>query len=115
MLTDAQLVTIVSAIIAAIGGLGAAIRWGMGRFIASYDDNAKAMVKSNDASTTALVANTASNAVLIVKIDTLGDKIDKVSDFVDGFQPSAPKHKRAKTNPIGTPQYHTKPRRDDES
>ncbi len=70
-MTDPQLGILVGAILTAGGTIGAAFKWGVGR-----------IVKSTDESTAALVANTSSNAVLIVKIDNLSSKIDHIGDFV---------------------------------
>jgi hypothetical protein len=69
--TDAQLSIILAAIATLGGSLVAALRWAVNR-----------VTTSNDAGTAALIANTASNAVLVVKLDHLARSIERVDDFV---------------------------------
>ena len=70
-MSDAQLTLILSAIGVLGGSLIGALRWAVNR-----------VTTSNDAGTTALVANTASNAVLVVKLDHLSQSILRLDDFV---------------------------------
>lgn len=72
-------------IVAALGGIAAAIRWIGGRITAALDRNSAAMI-----------ANTASNAVL-------STKIDGIATYIQGFpvaEDQAPK--RARTPAKGT-------------
>lgn len=62
---------ILAAIATVGGGLIGALRWAVNRVTAS-----------NDAGTTAIIANTASNAVLVTKIDGLSRAIERLDDFV---------------------------------
>ncbi len=71
-MTDAQIALLCSAIVTVGGMLIAALKWAVNRVTAS-----------NDAGTTALIANTASNAVLVVKLDNLAGRIDGIGDFVE--------------------------------
>lgn len=66
-MTDEQLIA--SAITLAGGGLVAAFKWAVGRITTSMDRN-----------TTAMLANTASNAIL-------STKVDYVARFVEGHTP----------------------------
>lgn len=110
-MTDAE--TIATALTAVGGSLALALRWAVNR-----------VTKSNDDGTAALIANTASNAVLTVKIDglmssnqRLADKIDGIGDFIDDHTPVGPiptAKQRARTNPMGVTTYHLRPRRDEE-
>jgi hypothetical protein len=60
------------AVVTALGGsLIGALKWAVNR-----------VTKSNDDGTAALVANTASNAVLVTKIDALARSIERLDDFV---------------------------------
>jgi hypothetical protein len=70
-MSDAQLTLILSAIGVLGGSLITALRWAVNR-----------VTSSNDAGTTALIANTASNAVLIVKLEHLAQSILRLDDFV---------------------------------
>lgn len=81
-MSDAQLTLILSAIGVLGGSLIAPLRWAVGR-----------VTSSNDAGTAALIANTASNAVLIVKLDHLAAKVSSVSDFVHEYTPVDPQPK----------------------
>jgi hypothetical protein len=62
-------------LLGAISGLGAllvgALRWAVNR-----------VTKSNDDGTAAIIANTASNAVLVTKIDGLARAMERLDDFV---------------------------------
>jgi hypothetical protein len=69
--TDAQLTLLLAALTTVGGLLVGTLRWAVGR-----------ITKSNDDGTQALIANTASNAVLVVKIDNLANRIDSIGDFV---------------------------------
>ncbi len=75
-MSDGQLTMILAAIATLGGSLITALRWAVNR-----------VTKSNDDGTAALIANTASNAVLVVKLDNLASKIDDVSDFVERHTP----------------------------
>ena len=84
VVTDEQLIA--GAVLGAAGTIVGAIRWGVGR-----------ITKSSDDSTAALIAATASNAVLQTKLDAvvasnqrLSDKIDGISDFVEEHTPIGP-------------------------
>ncbi len=115
-MTDTQIALILSAITGLGGSLVLALRWAVNR-----------VTKSNDDGTAALIANTASNAVLVVKQDQLvqlitqlvhsnsqlGDKISEVSDFVEEHTPVRVPKKRARTDPMGHHQWH-RPKKDDE-
>ncbi len=70
-MTDAQLTLILAAIATLGGSLIAALRWAVNR-----------VTKSNDDGTAAIIANTASNATLIVKLDHLSQSILRLDDFV---------------------------------
>ena len=59
-MTDSQLAELIGAILAFAGAMAGALKWGVGR-----------IVKTNDAATQALIDNTASNAVLGVKVEGL--------------------------------------------
>ncbi len=69
-MTDVQILS--AAIIAAGGTIGGALKWAVTR-----------MTKAQDRATDALIANTASNATLVAKLETALNRIDKISDFVD--------------------------------
>ncbi len=70
-MSDAQLGLLIAAITGLGGLLVSALRWAVNRVTAS-----------NDAGTTAILANTASNATLVVKIDHLSRSIERLDDFV---------------------------------
>ncbi len=74
--TDSQLAAILGALAAGCGIIGAAIKWAVGRMTISHD-------KSADA----LIANTASNAVLVVKLDATVAAIDRIAHYVDEHTP----------------------------
>ncbi len=59
-MTDGQFNALIAVLGTGLAAIGIAIRWAASR-----------IVKSQDASTTALVANTASNAILSTKIDNV--------------------------------------------
>jgi hypothetical protein len=110
-MTDLQLTAIIAAITTLGGGLVAALRWAVQR-----------VTKSNDDGTAALVANTASNAILVMKLDQvvsaherLADRIDGIGDFLEEHTPVGriPKP-RARTAPQGVGIYQSTPRRRDE-
>lgn len=102
-----QLAAIVAAIVTGCGVIGGAVKWGIGR-----------VVKSNDAGTAALIANTASNAVLMVKIDALCAsnaalvaEIGKLSDFIDEHTPlnqMAPLQPKRRPQTPARGQYHVR-------
>jgi hypothetical protein len=103
--SDAQLSFILAAIAALGGSLVAALRWAVNRVTAS-----------NDAGTSALVANTASNAVLVVKLDHLARSVERLDDFVkeeiSGVYSSPPQPqqpKRTRTPPQGVGVYSKRP------
>jgi len=84
-------------ILAAISSLGAllvgALRWAVIR-----------VTKSNDDGTAAIVANTASNSVLVTKIDGLARSIERLDDFVKeeiGGIHDGPPSPRTRTPPRG--------------
>lgn len=70
-MSDAQITAIITAIVGLGGLLVSALRWAVNRVTAS-----------NDAGTTAIIANTASNATLVTKIDGLSRSIERLDDFV---------------------------------
>ena len=70
-MTDAQLTLILAAIGTLGGSLIAALRWAVNR-----------VTKSNDDGTSALLANTASNATLIASVQNLARQIERLDDFV---------------------------------
>jgi hypothetical protein len=81
--TDGQLTIVISAAITSVGTFVAAMKWAVNR-----------VTKSNDDGTTALIANTASNAVLTTKMDALmnsnqrlADRLDMIGDFVEEHTP----------------------------
>ncbi len=83
-MTDEQLIA--GAIVTVGTSLAGVLKWAVGR-----------VTKSSDDSTAALIANTASNAVLQTKLDAvvasnqrLSDKIDGISDFVEEHTPIGP-------------------------
>lgn len=75
-MTDGQLGAIVLAITGGLGAIAAAVRFGITR-----------VVRSNDAGTAALIANTASNAVLTVKVEDMCRKLDGISDWMEQATP----------------------------
>lgn len=97
-MSDAQLTLLLSAIATLGGALVGALRWAVGR-----------VTKSNDDGTAALVANTASNAVLASKMDALmasnqrlADRLDTVADYVEEHTPvGVPIPRRPATPPKG--------------
>ncbi len=93
-MTDAQLTLILGAIAALGGSLIGALRWAVNRVTAS-----------NDAGTSALIANTASNAVLVVKLDHLSRSVERLDDFVkeeiSGVHTAAPKPSPRFPTPAG--------------
>jgi hypothetical protein len=81
--TDAQLAAVLAAISALATVIAGVLRWAVNR-----------VTKSNDDGTTALIANTASNAVLTSKMDALMasnqrlvERLDMVADFVEEHTP----------------------------
>jgi hypothetical protein len=108
--TDAQIAALIAAITAGLSLIAAAVKFVGGR-----------IVKSNDASTAALIANTASNAVLMVKIDQLvssntelARKLDAIGDFMEEHTPigPVPRPRKLPTPPKGSPtpggRYHVR-------
>ena len=93
-LSDGQFGLLLAALTGGLGAIAAAVRWGVSR-----------VVKSTDASTSALVANTASNAVLTVKVDDMCQKLDGISDWMEHAapldMPSTPRSPRRENTPIG--------------
>ncbi len=89
-MTDSQLGLILAAIATLAGSLIAALKWAVNR-----------VTKSNDDGTSALIANTASNATLIATLSNLARQIERLDDFVkeevSGVYESAPKPRRAAT------------------
>lgn len=69
-MTDGQFNMLIAALIGGLGTIAAAIRFGVGRLVRALDLNSKAMLD-----------NTASNAVLATKIDS-------VAAFVRGSTPA---------------------------
>jgi hypothetical protein len=70
-MTDAQLGLVLAAIATLGGSLIAALKWAVNR-----------VTKSNDDGTSALLANTASNATLIATLSNLARQIERLDDFV---------------------------------
>jgi hypothetical protein len=70
-MSDAQFTLLMGAMAALGTSLVAALRWAVHRVTAS-----------NDQGTAALIANTASNAVLVTKLDHLAHAILRLDDFV---------------------------------
>ncbi len=75
-MTDAQLGLMLAALGTAATIIGAAIKWGVGRIVQSTDAGAKALIE-----------NTASNAVLSVKVDAMCQKLDNISDWMEQATP----------------------------
>jgi len=101
--SDAQFTILISAISAVAVALAGALRWAVGR-----------VTTSNDRGTAALVANTASNAVLVTKMDELIRSFGRVEERFESHsgvtavpdeirQMKPKKNPRARTNPLGTP------------
>jgi hypothetical protein len=95
--TDAQLSLMLAAIATLGGSLVAALRWAVNRVTASNDEGTKA-----------LIANTASNAVLNTKIDSLARSIERLDDFVKeevsgvySTAPQPPKQPLRSRTPVG--------------
>lgn len=88
-MSDAQLAAIVASIVGLAGTIATAIKLAVGRLIKSQDR----MVSAQDRSTDALIENTASNAILVVKIDAIADRLGITVE-----KPAKPK-KRAQTHP----------------
>ena len=79
-----------AALLASVASLGTVIRWTVGR----WENGEKLNRESLQRMTDALIANTASNAVLIIKMDqlvasntALASKVDEISDFVEEHTP----------------------------
>lgn len=87
-MSDAQLAAILGSIVTLCGTIAAAIRFGVNRLTKSQDR----MVAAHDRSTDALIENTASNSVLVVKIDAIADRLGVTVE-------KQPKKKRAQTSP----------------
>lgn len=87
-MSSEQLAAIIAAIVGLAGTIATAIRMGVARMVKSQDR----MVAAQDRSTEALIDNTASNAVLVVKIDAIADRLGV------NVKPE-PKKKRAQTHP----------------
>lgn len=89
-MSDAQLGLIIAAIGAFGSLLAGTLRWAVNR-----------ITKSNDEGTAALIANTASNAILITKIDSLARQMERLDDFVkeeiSGVHDGPPKPLRPRT------------------
>lgn len=99
-MSDAQLAAILTAVAAFGGAIAAAIRWGVMR-----------LVKAQDRATDAIIANTASNATLITKLEHVADRIDRISDFVDEMTPvEIPKPSRGYRPPARPPSQDMPPR-----
>ena len=88
-MTDAQFGVLIAALTAGLAAIAGAIRWAVGR-----------VVKSNDDAVKALIDNTASNAVLGVKMDqvvasntALAGKLDAIVDFVEDHTDERPRHR----------------------
>lgn len=94
-MTSEQIVAITLAVLGLIGGIGTAIKWGATRITKSIDRSGERVDKMTDA----MIENTASNA-------RLSTKIDSIANFVHGQtpgrgiqqQPAKPKG-RAQTHP----------------
>lgn len=101
-------------IIAGLGGIAGAIKWGVGRITKTIDksgDLAKEVSstigKRLDRNTDAMIENTASNA-------SLSTKIDSIANFVHRATPGegVAAKKRARTHPQGL--MIVEPEKDDE-
>ena len=125
-MTDGQFTALLTAIVAGGAGLGGMIRWIVGFWSKAADKRAADYVASQReadetarASTHALIGNTASNAVLIVKIDALGttvtalgNKLDGIGDWMQEHTPigAPPRAPRTRTPAHGAPtEYYERP------
>lgn len=77
-MTDSQFGLLIAAVTAGLGGIAAVIRWSVGVIQTALLDNTKAMI-----------SNTASNAVLATKIDTIAGWVDGVRT-TPATQPTPP-------------------------
>jgi len=68
-MTDAQFGVLVTVLGAGLAGIGAAIRFSMSRIVVALDASSKA-----------LIDNTASNAVLATKIDSIAEFVHRERD-----------------------------------
>ena len=110
-MTDSQLVELLSALGVVGTALVATLKWSVTR-----------VTKSNDDGTLAIVANTASNAVLVRSNDEmvrsnlmLVSKIDEMVRSFDRIEGSFEQQRpRIKTNPHGTPQWRARSNHDHE-
>lgn len=90
MSTGTIIATVLGALGAFFGGCAALIKWALGRWDAAQAETRATQHRTTDA----LIANTASNAVLAVKMDQvvtstgeLSRKIDGIADFVQENTP----------------------------
>lgn len=74
-MTDEQ--AIAGALIAAAGAIAGAIKWAAGRIAKSTDASAETTKLVTNRNTDAMIANTASNAILATKIDTIADFVQR--------------------------------------
>jgi hypothetical protein len=86
-MTDGQFNTLIAAIVAGLAGVGAVIKWSVGRIVKAIDANSASMIE-----------NTKSNAVLATKIDHVTAYIQAESER-DQESP----HAKKRTPPTGTP------------
>lgn len=80
VLTDTQFAVLVSAIVAAAGGLGTTIKWAVGRVVRALDTNSEAMLANAE------------------KATALATKIDRVDSWLDQHTP-----------PLGSQMYVSPP------
>jgi hypothetical protein len=78
-MSDAQLTLLLAAIATLGGSLVGALRWAVNRVTKASDDGTAALI----ANAARNAENTASNASLGVKIDSLVRRIDDIGDFVE--------------------------------
>ena len=89
-MSDAQLASLLAAILTFAGSIATAIRWGVVRLVNAIDHSSTVATAALDRSTNAIIANTASNAVLVTKLDNLADKVDEIGSFVEDYTPVGP-------------------------
>lgn len=108
-MTDGQLAALITAIVAALGSIAGAIKWGIGRAAAALDRNTDSTVKALERNSDVMVDNTASNAVLCTKIDTISQYV--VSQTEAQAAPNLPKAivVKRRTPGKGTPVTHNRP------
>lgn len=103
-MTDAQLAAILSALGVVLTGAIAAARWGVTR-----------VVKAMDRATDAVIANTASNATVVAKLEAFGWRLDDFGNEISGVGPAPEPPQRVRTPAHGVrattaTEYHHVPR-----